>query len=128
MANERLQAMGKEQLAYQMKTDAIELALKAIMNKLEVPVPEESVMEEEFNFRQNSGSLVNSKMHALGYVKIKLATPADFNGDYENGSEPSSICVTYTLWSVVTSTWKLLHSILVYNVGGTPNEVDTIMV
>ena len=46
----QLQAMEEELTANQMKTDAIELALKAIMNKLEVPVPEESVMEEELNF------------------------------------------------------------------------------
>ena len=61
------------------------------MNKLEVPVPEESVMEEEFNFRQNSRIPVNSKMHALnklffgGHVKIKPATPADFSGDHKKG-------------------------------------------
>ena len=49
-SGERLQAMEEELTANQMKTDAIELALKVIMNKLEVPVPEESVMEEELNF------------------------------------------------------------------------------
>ena len=68
-----------------MKTDAIELALKAIMNKLAVLAPEKSIMEDEFNFKQNSGIPVNSEMHALGHVKIKPATPADFDGDGETG-------------------------------------------
>ena len=62
-ADERLWAMEEELAANQMKTDAIELALKAIMNKLKVPVPEESVMEEDFNFRRNSGILVNSEIY-----------------------------------------------------------------
>ena len=68
-----------------MKTDAIELAPKAIMNKLEVPVPEESAMEEEFNFGRNFRIPVNSEMLMLGHVKIKLATSVDFNGDHEKG-------------------------------------------
>ena len=82
-SNKRLQAMDEELTANWMQTDAIELALKAIMNKLEVPVPEELAMEEEFNFRRNSRIRMNSEMHALGYVKIKLAMPAEFNGDHE---------------------------------------------
>ena len=68
-----------------MKTDIIKLTLKAIMNKLEVPMPEESVMKEEFNFRQNSRILVNSEMYALGDRKIKSATPVDFDGELEKG-------------------------------------------
>ena len=78
--------------ANQMKTDAIELALKAIMNKLEVPVPEESVMEEEFNFRKNSRIPVNSETHALSHVKIKLATPVDFDGDCKKGCSFLNSC------------------------------------
>ena len=77
--------MEEELTANQMKTDAIELPLKAIMNRVDVPVPEESVMEEEFIFRQNSGALVNSEMHTLDHVKIKLAMPADFDGNFEKG-------------------------------------------
>ena len=70
-SNERLQAIEEELTANQLKTDAIDLALKAIMNKLEAPVPEESVIEEEFNFGRNSGVPVNSETHSLGHVKIK---------------------------------------------------------
>ena len=62
-SDNRLQAMEEELAVNWTKTDAIELALKAIMNKLEVPAPEESAMEEESNFGQNSRVLVNSKMH-----------------------------------------------------------------
>ena len=40
-SDERLQAMEEELTANWMKTEAIELAFKAIMNKLEVSVPEE---------------------------------------------------------------------------------------
>ena len=56
-----------------MTTEVIDLALKAIMNKLEVPVPEKPAMEEEFNFGRNSRTLAFSEMHAPGHVKIKLA-------------------------------------------------------
>ena len=68
-----------------MKTEAIELALKAIMNKLEVSVPEEPAMEEGFSFRRNSGIPAFSKTHTPNHVKIKPAMPADFNGDCEKG-------------------------------------------
>ena len=94
-SNKKFWAMEEELTANQMKTDAIELSLKAIMNKLEVPVPEESIMEEEFNFRQNSGILVNSEMHALGHVKIKLATPVDFDGNCEKGWAFLNLCNIY---------------------------------
>ena len=68
-----------------MKTEAIELALKAIMNKLEVSVPEEPAMEEEFSFGRNSGTLAFSEMHTPSHVKIKPAMPEDFDGDHEKG-------------------------------------------
>ena len=83
-SGKRLQSIEEELTANQIKTDASKLTLKTIMNKLEVPVPEESVREEEFNFGQNSGIPVNSRTHILGHVKIKLATPVDFNRDHKN--------------------------------------------
>ena len=93
-SDERFQAMEEELTANWMKTDAIELALKAIMDKLEVPIPEESV-EEEFNFGQNSRILVNSEMHALGHVKSLLAMPADFDGDCKKGWAFLNSCNIY---------------------------------
>ena len=93
--DERLWAVEEELAANQMKADAIKLTLKAIMNKLELPAPEELVIEEEFNFGQHSGVLVNSKMHTLGHVKIKLATPADFDGDHKNGWAFPNLCNIY---------------------------------
>ena len=83
--DERLRAMEEELTANWMKTEEIELALKAIMNKLEVSVPEEPAMEEEFSFRRNSGTLAFSEMHTPSHVKIKPAMPADFDGDREIG-------------------------------------------
>ena len=94
-SNERLQPMEEELVANWVKTDVIELALKAIMNKLEVPVPEESAMEEEFNIRRNSRIVVNSEMHVLGHVKIKLATPVDFDRDHEKGQAFLNSCNVY---------------------------------
>ena len=94
-SDERLQAIEQELAANQMKTDVIELAPKAIMNKLEVPIPEASLMEDEFNFGWNSGVPVNSKTHVPGYVKVRLAMPADFNRDREKGQAFLNSCDIY---------------------------------
>ena len=51
--------------------------------QLEVSVPEEPAMEEEFSFGRNSRTLAFSEMHAPSHVKIKPATPADFDRDHE---------------------------------------------
>ena len=84
-SDKRLWAMEEELAANWIKTDKIELALKAIINNLEVPSLEESVMEKEFNFGHNSRVPVNSETHTLSHVKIKPATPADFDGHCEKG-------------------------------------------
>ena len=76
-SDKRLQAMEEELTAHRMKTEAIELALKAIMNKLEVSVPEEPAMEEEFSFGRNSRTPAFAETHAPSHVKIKPAMPAD---------------------------------------------------
>ena len=93
--DERLRAMEEELTANWMKTEAIELALKAIMNKLEVPVPEEPAMEEEFSFRRNSRTPASFKTHAPSHVKIKPATPADFDRDHEKGRAFLNSCNIY---------------------------------
>ena len=67
-SDKRLWAMEEELTANWMKTKAIELALKAIMNKLEVSVPEEPAMEEEFSFRRNSRTI--SKKTLVLYLNI----------------------------------------------------------
>ena len=59
------------------------MALKAIMNKLEVSIPEEPAMEEKFSFGRNSGTPVFSETHTPIHVKIKPAMPGDFDGDHE---------------------------------------------
>ena len=76
-SDERLWVMEEELTANQMKTEAIELALKAIMNKLEVSVPEEPAVAEKFSFGRNSGTPAFSETHAPSHVKIKPAMPAD---------------------------------------------------
>ena len=93
--------MEEELTANWMKTEAIELALKAIMNKLEVSVPEELAMEEEFSFKRNSGTPAFSEMHAPSHVKssqLRLQTLTETM----RKAEPSLIHVIYTLQSVVT--------------------------
>ena len=52
-------------------------------------------MEEEFSFRRNSGTPVFSETHAPSHVKIKPATPADFNGDHEKGRAFLNSCNIY---------------------------------
>ena len=94
-SDKRLRAMEEELTVNRMKTETIDLALKAIMNKLEVPVPEEPSLEEEFNFGRNSGTPAFSEMHAPGHVEVKLATPADFNGDHEKGRAFLNSCNIY---------------------------------
>ena len=101
-SNERLRAMEEELTVNWMKTEGIELALKAIMNKLEVSVSEEPAMEEEFSFRRNSGTPAFSETHTPSHVKIKPATPVDFDGDCEKGRAFLNSCNIYTLQSVVT--------------------------
>ena len=88
--DKRLQTMEEELTANQMKTEAIEF-----MNKLEVSVPEEPAMEEEFSFGRNSGMPAFSEMHVCGHIKIKLATPADFDRDSEKGRAFLNSCNIY---------------------------------
>ena len=87
--------MEEELTANRMKTEAIELALKVIMNKLEMSVLEEPAMEEEFSFGWNSRTPPFSETHAPSHVKIKPATPADFNGDREKGRAFLNLCNIY---------------------------------
>ena len=65
------------------------------MNKLEVSVPEEPAMEEEFSFRRNSETSAFSEMYAPSHVKIKPATPVDFDGDCEKGRAFLNSCNIY---------------------------------
>ena len=53
-SNKGLQAMEEELAANQMKLMQLNWPSKVLMNELEVPAPEESIMEEELNFSQNS--------------------------------------------------------------------------
>ena len=77
--------MEEKLIANWMKINRIKMALKAVMNKPEVPTLEEPVMEEEFHFSQNLGIPEQSKTHAPTHVKIKPVMPADFNGDHKKG-------------------------------------------
>ena len=61
----------------------------------EVSVPEEPAMEEEFSFGRNSRTPTFSEMHAPGHIKIKPATPVDFDGDCEKGRAFLNSCNIY---------------------------------
>ena len=76
----RLQAMEDELLANRAKTNTIQLALQSIMSKLEINT-EKPRDKSKVNFAfAEEGKGLNS---STGHVKIKLASPSDFDGDQE---------------------------------------------
>ena len=77
-SEDRLRAMEEELLASQAKTDAIQLALQAIMSKLEATA-EKTREESEVNF------IFAEEDEALslgaGQARVKPASPSDFDRD-----------------------------------------------
>ena len=75
-----------------MKSDAIEISLQAILDKLNILPRKEDVMQSESDFRKlesedglgDSQRKVDEGMASM-LAKVKLAMPADFNGDREKG-------------------------------------------
>jgi len=74
----RLQAVEEELLANWAKTNAIQLALQSIMSKMEINT-EKSREESEVNFAL--AEEIKGSNLGMGHVKIKPASPSDFNGD-----------------------------------------------
>ena len=57
-----LQAMEEELMKHQMKSNAIEISLQAILDKLNIPPRKEDVMQSEMDFRklESEGNLRDS--------------------------------------------------------------------
>ena len=75
-----------------MKSDAIEISLQAILDKLNILLRKEDIMQSESDFRklESKECLRDSQRKADGgtanmLTKVKPAMPADFDGDREKG-------------------------------------------
>ena len=74
--------MEDELLENRAKTDAIQLALQSIMSKLEINIEKpRDKSKANFAFAEES----EGSNSGAGHVKIKPASPSDFNGDGEKG-------------------------------------------
>jgi len=88
----RFRAVEEELLVSRAKTDTIQLALQAIMLKLEVNMEkmrEES--EANFVFAEEDEAL---RLNA-GQARAKPASPSDFDGDQEKGRAFINTCRIY---------------------------------
>ena len=88
---DRLWAMEEELMKHQMKSDAIEISLQAILDKLNILPRKEDVMQSELDFRkpESEDDLRDSwrkadEGTASTLAKVKPAMPADFNGNRKN--------------------------------------------
>ena len=88
----RFRAMEQELLVNREKTDIIQLALQAIMSKLEINTGKPRD-ESEVNFTL-AEEVEGSKL-STGYVKVKPASPSDFNRDQEKGGAFLNMCHIY---------------------------------
>ena len=85
---DRLQAMEEELMKHRMKSDAIEISLQAILDKLNILPRKEDVMQSKLDFRklESEGCLRDSQRKAdegtaSMLTKVKPVMPADFDGD-----------------------------------------------
>ena len=87
-----LWAMEEELMKHWMKSDAIEISLQAILDKLNILLRKEDIMQSESDFGklESKECLRDSQRKADGgtanmLTKVKPAMPADFDGDREKG-------------------------------------------
>ena len=85
---DRLQAMEEELMKHQMKSDAIEISLQAILDKLNILPRKEDVMQSESDFRKlESEEYLRDSWRkadegiASTLAKVKPAMPVDFDSD-----------------------------------------------
>ena len=85
-----------------MKSNAIEISLQAILDKLNILPRKEDVMQSELDFRklESEDGLGDSwrktdEGTASMLAKVKLAMPADFDGDQEKGRTFFNTCCIY---------------------------------
>ena len=81
-----LQAMEEELMKHKMKSDAIEISLQTILDKLNILPRKEDVMQSESDFGKSKDGLGDSQRKAdegtaSMLAKVKLAMPVDFDGD-----------------------------------------------
>ena len=97
-----LWAMKEELMKHQMKSNVIEISLQAILDKLNVLPRKEDVMQSESDFGkpESEDGLGDSQRKAdegtaSMLAKVKLAMPADFDGDREKGHTFFNTCCIY---------------------------------
>ena len=85
-----------------MKSDAIEISLQAILDKLNILLRKEDIMQSESDFRklESKECLRDSQRKADGgtasmLTKVKPAMPADFDSDREKGHAFFNTCCIY---------------------------------
>ena len=93
----------EEELTWnQLKTDRIEAALQAILNKLDAPWHNENIMQDRPSFgiveleemsEDSGGRAEEREMSKL--AKVKPMTLADFNGDCRKGCAFFNTCYIY---------------------------------
>ena len=99
---DRLWAMEEELMKHQMKSNAIEISLQAILDKLNILPRKEDVMQSELDFRKSESEdgVINIRRKtdegtASTLAKVKPAMPADFDGDRERGCTFFNTCCIY---------------------------------
>ena len=97
-----LRNMEEELIQNQLKTDRIEAALQAILNKLGTSQHGENIMQdspsvgiaEPENMLESDGGKVEEE-GASKLVKVRLATPMDFDRDHGKGRVFFNMCCLY---------------------------------
>ena len=99
---DRLQAMEEELMKHWMKSDAIEISVQAILDKLNILPRKEDIMQSESDFGklESEGCLRDSQRKAdegtaSMLTKVKPVMPADFDGDWEKGCAFFNTCCIY---------------------------------
>ena len=85
-----LRNMGEELIQNQLKTDRIEAALQAILNKLDASRHGENIMQDGLSFgivepekmSESDGGKAEEEKGAPKWMKVRLAIPTDFDRDH----------------------------------------------
>ena len=101
-SEDHLQAMEEELMKHQMKSDAIEIPLQVILDKLNILPRKEDVMQSKLDFRKlesedglgDSWRKADEGMASM-LAKVKPAMPVDFDGDREKGCTFFNTCCIY---------------------------------
>ena len=101
-SEDHLQAMEAELMKHQMKSDAIEISLQAILDKLNILPRKEDVMQSKSDFGkpESKEDLGDSQRKAdegmaSTLAKVKPVMPADFDSNQEKGCTFFNTCCVY---------------------------------